>query len=119
MAELHIYTVSVFLSKERLAQTASNLKERGFSGSWHEFSDHAGEKARLFEVKEVEYAIVFTEANDFHRAGDFEIGLTVKTEAEWKQLLFDSELSAHFSFEEGKEFSLQSVGTEKNLIFRK
>ena len=184
MAELHIYTVSVFLSKERLAQTASSLKERGFSGGWHEISDQTGEKARLFEVKEAEYAVVFTEANGFHRDGDFEIGLTVKTEAEWNPLLFeyekleisldsgksddgylyavpknphgpfffiydegkhcktplyiqatipaadfafyrncilplfDSELSAHFSFEEGKAFSLQSVGTEKSVIFK-
>lgn len=85
--QMFLYVISVFLAGEKFSSTAERLRSLGFSVREEDACDQTGEVVRTFQVNAGGVRILLSGANDFHRDGDFEIGLTTQSKSEWKRFI--------------------------------
>ena len=86
-ANLHLYVITSFLCKERLSALVAQCRECGFACSWRETADQTGEIYGAWHVNANGVPLILAPANSYHYDGDFEIGVTTTTRADWEEFL--------------------------------
>lgn len=85
--QLFLYVISVFLSERNLDETIARLRSLGLSVREGTGTDQTGKTARTFCTDADGVRLLLTDANGFHRDGDFEIGFTTKSLDGWERFL--------------------------------
>ncbi len=80
---MELYIITIFLKKDILTETINSLKSKNIAVKTFDETDQTGETAQANTFKYNGINFLLGECNSFHTHGDFEIGITTKTQAEF------------------------------------
>lgn len=106
-----LYCISLFLEKAKISKLIKFSMENGLSCKELQITDQTGESGKGNQIDAGGIKILLLPCNDFHKDGDFEIGLTTKNKENWTR--FVKRAGKAFKIEKGK---LDDEGTEYLLM---
>ena len=82
-----LYCISLFLEKSKISEILEICVQNGFSHKELEITDQTGESGKGNQVDMNGVKILLLPCNDFHKNGDFEIGLTAENRIAWEDFV--------------------------------